>query len=129
MEELERIIALFSPWERNSEISRFNGAPEGTWALSDAFWTVLTRALELADDTNGAVDPTLGSLVDLWGFGPPGRRSPLLPLPEDHILACDLLDAEAVTRLIVTQAARYFMGCSFLVLRLYVLLAWARVLG
>ena len=55
-EELGRMIALFSPWERNSEISRFNGAPVGTWALSDAFWTVLTRALELADDTNGAVD-------------------------------------------------------------------------
>lgn len=82
-EELGRIIALFSPWERNSEISRFNGAPAGTWALSDAFWTVLTRALELADDTNGAVDPTLGALVDLWGFGPPGGRSPLLPLPAD----------------------------------------------
>lgn len=86
--ELGRIIALFSPWERNSELSRFNGAPAGTWALSDAFWTVLTRALELADETNGAVDPTLGPLVDLWGFGPSGRRSPLLPLPtEEEVVA------------------------------------------
>lgn len=83
-EELGRVIALFSPWERNSELSRFNGAPAGTWALSDAFWTVLTRALELADETNGAVDPTLGPLIDLWGFGPAGRRSPLLPLPMDE---------------------------------------------
>ncbi len=82
-EELERIIALFSPWDRRSEISRFNAAPAGTWALSDAFWTVLTRAMDLADETNGAVDPTLGTLVDLWGFGPPGPRSPLLPVPSD----------------------------------------------
>lgn len=83
-EELRKVIALFSPWDRTSEIARFNAAPPGTWALSDAFWTVLTRALDLGDETDGAVDPTLGALVDLWGFGAPGPRSPLLPLPTDE---------------------------------------------
>lgn len=72
--ELDRIVAAFSPWERTSEISRFNAAPEGAWALSQLFWTVLDAAMDLADDTDGAVDPTLGALVDLWGFGPPGPR-------------------------------------------------------
>ena len=38
--------------------------------------------MDLADDTDGAVDPTLGALVDLWGFGPPGPRSGL-PTDED----------------------------------------------
>jgi len=80
-EELARIIALFSPWTPGSEISRFNNAPAGTWKLSDDFWSLLNAALDLADDVNGAVDPTLGALVDLWGFGPPGPRDPLNPLP------------------------------------------------
>src|SRR5690606_10614768 len=72
--ELDAIIAVFSPWEPDSEISRFNAAPAGAFALSEAFWAVLTAALDLADDTDGAVDPTLGALVDLWGFGPQGPR-------------------------------------------------------
>ncbi|MBD3820271.1 MAG: FAD:protein FMN transferase [Brevundimonas diminuta] len=83
-EELARIVAVFSPWEADSEICRFNAAPAGTWALSDDFWALLTQALDLADDVNGAVDPSLGALVDLWGFGPPGPRSVLLPLPSDE---------------------------------------------
>jgi thiamine biosynthesis lipoprotein len=83
-EELARIVAVFSLWEADSEISRFNAAPAGTWALSDDFWALLTQALDLADDVNGAVDPSLGALIDLWGFGPPGPRSVLLPLPSDE---------------------------------------------
>ena len=73
-EELGRIILLFSHWEPRSELSRLNAAPPGFWAVSEPFWSLLNTALELADDTNGAVDPTLGALVDLWGFGPPGPR-------------------------------------------------------
>ncbi len=73
-EELARIILLFSHWEPRSELSRLNAAPPGFWAVSEPFWTLLNAALDLADDTNGAVDPTLGALVDLWGFGPPGPR-------------------------------------------------------
>ncbi|WP_313576654.1 FAD:protein FMN transferase [Brevundimonas sp.] len=83
-EELARVVAVFSPWEVDSEISRFNAAPAGTWALSDDFWALLTQSLDLADDINGAVDPSLGALVDLWGFGPPGPRSVLLPMPSDE---------------------------------------------
>lgn len=73
-DELNRIILLFSHWEPRSELSRLNAAPPGFWAVSEPFWTLLNAALDLADDTNGAVDPTLGALVDLWGFGPPGPR-------------------------------------------------------
>ncbi|MBB5746378.1 FAD:protein FMN transferase [Brevundimonas variabilis] len=75
--ELDSIVALFSPWEPDSEIRRFNLAPAGTWALSGDFWDLLISSMELADDTDGAVDPTLGALVDLWGFGPPGPREDL----------------------------------------------------
>lgn len=73
-EELAQVIALFSHWEPRSELSRFNAAPAGFWAVSEPFWEVLNAALDLADETDGAVDPSLGALVDLWGFGPPGPR-------------------------------------------------------
>jgi thiamine biosynthesis lipoprotein len=83
-QELAAVIAAFSPWEPNSEISRFNAAPEGVWAVSETFWGLLDAAMDLGDETNGAVDPTLGALVDLWGFGPPGPRGALLPVPSDE---------------------------------------------
>jgi thiamine biosynthesis lipoprotein len=72
--ELDRIVALFSHWDPRSELSRLNAAPAGFWAVSEPFWELLNRCMDIADDTNGAVDPTLGALVDLWGFGPPGPR-------------------------------------------------------
>ena len=80
-QELANVVGLFSPWEPSSEISRFNNAPAGFWAVSPPFWDLLDAAMTLGDETNGAVDPTLGALVDLWGFGPPGPRSALLPVP------------------------------------------------
>lgn len=85
-QELAGVIALFSHWEPSSELSRWNNAPAGTWAMSEPFWTVLDEAMNLAADTDGAVDPTLGALVDLWGFGPPGPRASGLPT-EDEIEA------------------------------------------
>ena len=87
--ELDAVIAAFSPWDRTSEISRFNAAPAGIWALSQTFWTVLDASMNLADDTDGAVDPTLGALVDLWGFGPSGARVGTV-LPSDDEVAAAL---------------------------------------
>lgn len=83
--ELDAVVAVFSPWEPASEISRFNAAPAGLWALSQAFWTVLDASMNLADDTDGAVDPTLGALVDLWGFGPSGPRVGAALPPDEEI--------------------------------------------
>lgn len=81
--ELARIIGLFSHWEPRSELARFNAAPPGFWLVSEPFWDLLNTALDLADQTDGAVDPTLGALVDLWGFGPPGPR-PLDAFGQGH---------------------------------------------
>ncbi|MEG2313269.1 FAD:protein FMN transferase, partial [Brevundimonas sp.] len=85
--ELDTVIALFSPWISDSEISRFNRADTGFVPLSDEFWSLLTDSLDIADDVNGAVDPTLGALVDLWGFGPTGPRPSLLPVPAETEVA------------------------------------------
>lgn len=89
-EELARITALFSHWDPRSELSRLNAAPTGFWAVSEPFWDLLNAAMDLADNTDGAVDPALGALVDLWGFGPPGPRplnafgtGPTIPFEEE----------------------------------------------
>ena len=98
--ELDIVVGLFSPWEPTSEISGFNAAPPGPVAMSPEFWTVLDAALDMADDTNGAVDPTLGALVDLWGFGPPGLRPADAPLPsEDAVEAARAVSGWQALRL------------------------------
>lgn len=72
--ELDGVVAQMSNWESGSDISRFNRAPAGTWhAFPDAAYAVLACALEVAAGSGGAYDPTVGPLVELWGFGPHGR--------------------------------------------------------
>lgn len=67
------VVAQMSTWEPASDLCRFNRAPAGSWrSLPDECFTVLSAALDLAAATGGAYDPTVGPLVDLWGFGPPG---------------------------------------------------------
>ena len=73
--ELDRVVAQMSTWEPQSDISRFNRAPAGSeHVLPEGFFKVLEAALTLAASTQGAYDPTVGPLVNLWGFGPDGQR-------------------------------------------------------
>ncbi|NHZ98283.1 FAD:protein FMN transferase [Massilia sp. CCM 8734] len=68
--QLDLVVAQMSHWERDSNLSRFNSAPAGNWhRLPDAFFTVLSYALEVAEDSGGAYDPCAGALVNAWGFG------------------------------------------------------------
>jgi thiamine biosynthesis lipoprotein len=68
---LDEVVRQMSPWDPLSDLSRFNRAAASGWtALPPAFALVLRAALEIAERTDGAFDPTLGALVDLWGFGP-----------------------------------------------------------
>ncbi|NHZ92384.1 FAD:protein FMN transferase [Massilia sp. CCM 8733] len=68
--QLDLVVAQMSHWERDSNLSRFNSAPAGNWhRLPDAFFTVLSYALEVAEASGGAYDPCAGALVNAWGFG------------------------------------------------------------
>lgn len=66
---LDEVVAQMSTWEAGSDISRFNRAATGWQALPEALFHVLSHALDLADASGGAYDPTIGALVDAWGFG------------------------------------------------------------
>lgn len=82
---LDRVVQQMSTWLPTSDISRYNSAPAGTWHdLADGFFTVLSTALDVARDTDGAYDPAAGALVQLWGFGSEGpRQGP----PDDDAIA------------------------------------------
>ena len=73
---LHQVIEQMSTWEPTSHLSRFNRAAPITWCeLPAECWHVLTYALWLARATNGAYDPSIGVLTNLWGFGPLGPRT------------------------------------------------------
>lgn len=82
---LDLVVAQMSTWEPGSDISRYNRAPAGSWhALPQPFFDVLREALAIAADSVGTVDPTVGPLVDAWGFGPGGCGG---RVPDDGALA------------------------------------------
>jgi thiamine biosynthesis lipoprotein len=76
---LETVNRQMSNWRTDSEISRFNADDASTWApVSAGTLTVIEEALRVGRLSEGAFDPTIGPLVDLWGFGPSstGRQVP-----------------------------------------------------
>lgn len=67
---LDGVVAQMSHWQPDSNLSRFNDAPPGSWhSLPAAFFDVLGYGLEIARKTQGAYDPCAGALVNCWGFG------------------------------------------------------------
>ncbi|MEZ5462835.1 FAD:protein FMN transferase [Dokdonella sp.] len=75
-QRLDLVDRQMSTWKADSDLSRFNSAQADTWCeLPPELFTVVQSALKLAAETDGAYDPTVGPLVDLWGFGADGERS------------------------------------------------------
>jgi thiamine biosynthesis lipoprotein len=74
-EVLARVDSRMSTWRRDSEVSLYNSAAPGiAIPVSQETAVVVTEALRVSRLSGGAFDPTLGPLVDLWGFGPAGRK-------------------------------------------------------
>lgn len=87
---LALVVRQMSHWEADSDLSRFNQAPAGSWhALPVEFFTVLRCAFEWAQASDGAWDPTVSPLVALWGFGahPAPWTGDAPPLPDPQTLA------------------------------------------
>lgn len=79
---LARVVRQMSTWEPDSDICRYNRAEPGQWvAIPAEFEHVLACALAIASASEGAFDPAVGALVDLWGFGPAARQTDATPEP------------------------------------------------
>jgi FAD:protein FMN transferase len=72
--ELVAFSQVFSTWIDDSTISRFNRSEVGVpFAIPRGFLFCLQTAFAIRQESLGAFDPTVGPIVDLWGFGPQGR--------------------------------------------------------
>ena len=75
---LTRINQLMSTWDPDSELSRFNRSTSlAPFALSPETFEVFRWSIDVGALTGGALDVTIGPLVDAWGFGPSGPRQTL----------------------------------------------------
>lgn len=86
-EEIEAVLkdvnAKMSTYKKDSELSLFNQSTQVNTPveISRDFATVLAEAIRLNKVTEGALDVTVGPVVNLWGFGPE-KRVERQPTPE-----------------------------------------------
>lgn len=73
---LDNVNQSMSTYIQDSEISRFNRTPTNTTMLvSKEFAEVVGAARTVWQRSGGAFDPTVGPLVNLWGFGAGGSAA------------------------------------------------------
>ncbi|WP_028774478.1 FAD:protein FMN transferase [Shewanella waksmanii] len=71
---LELVNNQMSTYRQNSELSKFNQLRRNeTVRVSTDTALVISEGIDLYHKTDGALDITLGPLVNLWGFGPDKR--------------------------------------------------------
>ena len=85
--ELENVDSKMSTYRGTSELSRFNGAADtAPFEMSSETFEVFRHALQISAESGGALDITVGPLVNLWGFGPGGPTASVssssIPAPE-----------------------------------------------
>ncbi|RYH09761.1 FAD:protein FMN transferase [Tropicimonas sp. IMCC6043] len=87
-ETLAAVNASMSNWDKESEVSRFNGmASTEPVAISAEFAHVMAAADKVHALSEGKFDVTLFPLIELWGFG---AKKPGDPIPSDAEIAAAL---------------------------------------
>ncbi|WP_299999272.1 FAD:protein FMN transferase ApbE [uncultured Cedecea sp.] len=88
--QLDADDRLMSTWKQDSALSRFNQFNStAPYPVSEAMSDIITMALRIGEKTEGAMDITVGPLVNLWGFGP--QKSPEKTPDEAEIAAAKAL--------------------------------------
>lgn len=81
---LQGINQSMSTYIDDSELSRFNQTQTTAWQLvSPDLYHVIKQAVVIGEQTSGAFDPTIGLLVNLWGFG---ASSIPVKIPNDALI-------------------------------------------
>ncbi len=74
-EQLDQLAASISNWQPGSEIDRFNQQQAGHWiTVSPRLYHTVAEACQVGQQAGG-YDISALPLVNLWGFGPQGRRT------------------------------------------------------
>ena len=74
-QQLDAWESILSHWRPDSVISRFNDSTSTDWiAVPAELVEVVELAQHIGGETDHALDITIAPLIDLWGFGAPGRR-------------------------------------------------------
>jgi len=69
--KLQNINKIFTTYDKSSELMILNESPINIpQIVSSDMMSVLAVAQDVYKKTNGSFDPTVASLVNLWGFGP-----------------------------------------------------------
>ena len=113
---LDLVDRQMSTWRDDSDLTRYNNLEAGeSMTLPAEFAEVLEASLELAELSDGHFDPTIGPIVNLWGFGPDGRRH---EPPSDEEIEATMarvgwyrLDYDPVTREL-TQPGNVYLDFS-----------------
>lgn len=105
--QLDADDRLLSTWKNDSALMRFNHATDTwPWPVSEAMADIVTLSLRIGAKTHGAMDITVGPLVNLWGFGP--DKQPVAT-PDAQAIAA----AKARTGLqhlhVINQSGRQFL--------------------
>lgn len=84
-QRLVRINQLMSTYRPQAEISRFNQSQmiDQPFPMAVETLTVIREAVRIHQLTEGALDITMGPLVNLWGFGPTPPSPNRLPRDTD----------------------------------------------
>jgi len=81
LDRVEEIEGRMHPTWPESEIAQINqAAGVKAVAVSNDTYEVIKKSLEMARASEGAFDPTLGPIIELWGIS---SDNPRLPAPEE----------------------------------------------
>ncbi len=92
---MQALVDIMSDYDADSEVRRLcaTSGPGSPVAVSEELWCVLSRSLEVAEQSEGAFDVTIGPCVELWRDA---RRRRRLPLPEQLSTARERVGWEMV---------------------------------
>lgn len=101
--QLDADDRLLSTWKNDSALMRFNhAATTEPWPVSEAMADIVTLSLRIGAKTHGAMDITVGPLVNLWGFGP--DKQPVTTPDAQAIAAAKARTACSIYRLSIRAA-------------------------